>query len=224
MVIPDDYPNIIYTFVANCPTKDTIYTFQGKTYRLPDDKVALCDALYPGTGKVFIKDNQQLSRVSITFEEYDIPDDIFYLSASAFSNCDLITDITILGNIKNVGEYIYNFSTKETRVGAPFNNCANLKTITLAEGVTTLSALAVNCPNLSTVNLPSTLTEIGEHAFGMGYGGDNDLSALKEITLPDSVTKISTKAFPSTIESVTYKGKTYKSNQFPNLYKAVNGN
>ncbi len=47
---------------------------------------------------------------------------------------------------------------------------------------------------------------------------------LKSITLPDSISELDDGTFWfSDIEEATYKGKTYKQNQFPNLIKAVNG-
>ncbi len=79
-----------------------------------------------------------------------------------------------------------------------FYNCPNLKSVTFAEGVTKIDGnIFYMCPKLETITLPDSLTHLGEAWLSGGA--------------------------PKYLQ-VTYKGVTYKSNQLPNLYKAVNGN
>lgn len=73
------------------------------------------------------------------------------------------------------------------------------------------------CKNVTSVVVSEGVTKIGQGAFKM-------CEKLKSITLPDSISELDDGTFWfSDIEEATYKGKTYKQNQFPNLIKAVNG-
>ena len=86
-----------------------------------------------------------------------------------------ISEITIPGTVETIGTY-------------PFYSCPVLATVILSEGLTTIPDwfLAVN-PAVNSIILPSTLKVIGIYAF--------QGTALTEITIPDSVTTIGTRAF-----------------------------
>ncbi len=78
-----------------------------------------------------------------------------------------------------------------------FNNCFNLKTVQLNEGLTSIGSFAfAACYKLDSVNFPSTLTKIEDIAFA----GDG---ALKDIQLNSGLETIGTRAFfqakPSTL-------------------------
>ncbi len=220
VVLPDNYVTDSYAFLSNCPSKNTVYTFLGNTYCLPDDKIKLQDALFPGTGKMWIRDSDNsLLRVSITIKDVVIPDNVTSLSENAFYNCDLIENITIPVDLisfrtrRNGG----NVEFTEQGTHAYFNNCPNLKSVTFAEGVTKLETndteeqaivdmdhpdnargIFYNCPKLETINLPESLTEIGVNAFA-------GCTALKSMTIPGNVKelKIGTFLGCTALESVT---------------------
>lgn len=86
------------------------------------------------------------------------------ISKFAFENSGL-TKATI--NVKSIDENT-------------FENCKNLDTVTLNEGLESIKANAFNgCANLKNIELPSTLRTIGQGAF---YG-----TSIKSITIPSTV-------------------------------------
>lgn len=220
VVIPENYVTDSYAFLSNCPSKNTVYTFLGNTYCLPDDEIKLKDALFPGTGKMWIRDSDSsLVRVSITIKDVVIPDNVTSLSENAFYNCDLIENITIPVDLISFRTRRNGGSVKFTEQGthAYFNNCPNLKSVTFAEGVTKLETndteeqaiddmyhpdnargIFYNCPKLETINLPESLTEIGVNAFA-------GCTALKSMTIPGNVKELKTGTFLgcTALESVT---------------------
>jgi len=94
---------------------------------------------------------------------------------SAFFNCGL--------ECFNVPEGV------EVIESAAFNDCKNLKSITLPKSITTIKGEAFAfCFLLEKIVIPEGVEVIGERAF---YGCFN----LKSITLPKSITTISSEAF-----------------------------
>lgn len=70
-----------------------------------------------------------------------------------FRNCDLLYDIVIPGNIKEIGELA-------------FFGCSNLSTVKIEEGVETIGAGAFSQTKIKEVVLPSTIKKLGEMSFG----------------------------------------------------------
>ena len=132
-----------------------------------------------------------------------LPQSLTTLGNNVFSGSRL-TSVTLPGGLKNIGRNV-------------FFGCTNLKTATLAEGITAISngsahpvqSRAPNtqsqgsislewgteisgffayCTAITTITLPSTLTAIGDYAF-------DRCTALKTITLPASLTTIGQEAF-----------------------------
>ena len=84
------------------------------------------------------------------------------------------------------------YFTGLTAIGArAFNNCTNLKSVTLPQTVTSigLSAFA-GCSSLESIRLPQALTEIVNYAF-------SGCSSLESIELPNSLESIGSSAFSS---------------------------
>ena len=69
-----------------------------------------------------------------------------------------------------------------------FADNEDLRSITLPEGVTSLTGTFKNCTSLESVIIPDCVTEIGDYAF---YYCDS----LTSVTIPDSVTSIGSYAF-----------------------------
>lgn len=70
-----------------------------------------------------------------------------------------------------------------------FSNVADIKMLTINEGVTSISLNAFGfCYNLTSVTIPNTVKSIGDNAFTF-------CSSLTSITIPNSVTKIGDNAF-----------------------------
>ena len=70
-----------------------------------------------------------------------------------------------------------------------FYDCYNITSVTLPEGLTTISAGAfMYCSKLTTINMPRSLTCIGDSAFFK-------CTSLTDVTIPESVEEIRTHAF-----------------------------
>ncbi|MDE6238740.1 MAG: leucine-rich repeat domain-containing protein, partial [Muribaculaceae bacterium] len=70
-----------------------------------------------------------------------------------------------------------------------FNYCANLTSIAIPEGVTSIeTATFQGCSNLTTITIPKSVTSIREYAF-------NYCSSLTEVAIPEGVTSIGVHAF-----------------------------
>ncbi len=107
---------------------------------------------------------------------YAVPDGVTTVLASAFYNCDILTEIVLPTGVTSIGE-------------RAFSNCNSLASITIPEGVTSIGDSAFyNCYCLASVTLPESLTSIGDSAFYL-------CTALTSITLPESLTSIGASAF-----------------------------
>jgi len=99
---------------------------------------------------------------SVGITSITIPSSVITLEAQAFQNCTGLTSVTMYCDVPS-----YCFSRTDS---ARFYNCANIRSITLGEGV----------------------TSIGQRAF---YGYNNWLDWLDSITIPSTVTTIANQAF-----------------------------
>ncbi len=125
-----------------------------------------------------------------------IPDSVTSIGKWAFYGCSSLTAVTIPGSVTSIGE-------------AAFAWCKTLPAITIPASVTEIGESAFyGCTSLSSLTIPSSVTHIGEEAFS-GCSGLSDQRGFvvirgvlygyfgveREITLPDSVTRIETAAF-----------------------------
>lgn len=120
-----------------------------------------------------------------------------------------------------------------------FNNCSNLETITLADGVTGLGMYAFSgCKSLQSVNLPDSVTAIGQSAFSgcnslqsitipnsvsgiIGTYAFSGCKSLQSIIIPDGITKIDAGVFSGceNLQSVTIPDSaTFNSSSFSRYY------
>ncbi len=96
---------------------------------------------------------------------------------SAFEWRENLASVTIPDDVKTIG-------------ARAFRYCSALSSINLGEGLAVIKNLAfTECTNLTAATLPQTLESIGENAF--------ENCRLPSITLPDSVTNLSYRAFYS---------------------------
>ena len=80
-----------------------------------------------------------------------------------------------------------------------FQNCSNLTSITLGDGVTSIDSYAFqNCSNITSITIPNSVTSIGSYAF-------QNCSNLTSVTIGNGVTSIGENVFNgcSSLESIT---------------------
>ena len=87
------------------------------------------------------------------FDEYvTIPDCVNHISYRAFAENPYIKHVVIGQSVQGHVSYC-------------FDECKNLETIELPEGITTITSLASRCENLRTVKLPKSLLHLANNAF-----------------------------------------------------------
>ena len=105
-------------------------------------------------------------------EQAVLPESVTRIGDRAFLNCDSLRTFTFPQNIKEVAGWV-------------LEGCDALTKVTLAKGTTSIGESAFNsCRKLSDINLTdqTSLTTLNNYAF---YG-----TALKNVTLPNSITEI----------------------------------
>lgn len=127
-----------------------------------------------------------------------LPADVTSIGYNAFAKSG-ITDMTIPGTVKTIGDYA-------------FENCQNLKTLTLSKGLERIGYQAFGqCNQLAHLTFPTTLKEIQSYAFawcqnlstidfaeGLQYIGDYAFYScqnLKNLHMPTSLRRIGSYAF-----------------------------
>lgn len=137
-----------------------------------------------------------------------LPTSLEEIGHYAFGNCSNLEDINIPANITSLGNYaFYNCSKLATDFTFPknihevpqgiFYNCYKLKNVKFHNSTTSIATEAFyGCTSLTTISLPQSLTRISPKAF-FGAG-------LTSITIPGSIKTISSAAFASTkLTSIT---------------------
>ena len=108
----------------------------------------------------------------------------------AFSDCTILTSITIPDSVTSIGRFAFCF-------------CTNLETITIPKNVKFDSNGCTfdYCTSLKNVKFSSGIEKIPDYLF---YGG-RFLNSLKSITIPDSVTSVGYRAFSNcrNLETIT---------------------
>jgi len=177
------------------------------------------------------------------------------INNSAFQGCSSLTEVTIPSSVTTINNSAFqgcsslssiggkdsNASVKmeciNTYIGeSAFQYCSGLTTVSLPNGVTTITNAAFyQCINLTNVTIPSSVTSIGRQAFRVCRG-------LTSVTIPSSVTSIDEFAFGGclsltsiTVEATTpptlTNGPFYDTNDCPiyvpsasvDTYKAASG-
>lgn len=121
------------------------------------------------------------------------------IKASAFYNCDGLTDITMPNSITSIGESAFSGCNNLTSIAIPnsvtsigeraFFGCNNLAKVTNGNGITSIGDYAFNhCNHLTSITIPDGVMTIGAFAF-------HYCSKLTSITIPESVTDIKKSAF-----------------------------
>lgn len=129
--------------------------------------------------------------VSLTAVE--LPGNLTTIGHTAFAACFNLEEINLPDSMTSIGEDAFASTAISSAVipsgvktlNYTFNDCENLNTVKLSEGVTTIGVQTfAECTGLTEISIPSTVTSIGANAF-------SNCSSLAEIVLPDGVFTIS---------------------------------
>ena len=135
--------------------------------------------------------------IDIPAEYAGVP--VTQIAQSAFSGCNMITQVNIPASVTSVGSNAFdgctmlktvNFAGEDCTVGlAAFRYCTVLESISLPARLAEIPAEMFSyCTSLSDVSIPSTVKLIGERAF-------EACSSLTAVNIPASVNSIGKNAF-----------------------------
>lgn len=153
-----------------------------------------------------------------------IPEGNFDFNSQAFSNCRSLKNIYVDPNNKRYSSDngIMFSKNKDTIIRFPkgrseteyvipdsvikignnaFEDCGNLLSITIPNGVTTIGSAAFECTSISAIDIPESVTEIGGSSF-------RQCVKLEEIDIPKNVEYIESYTFYycKALQKVTIKG------------------
>ena len=108
-----------------------------------------------------------------------IPYTVTDIGNSAFYNCKKLKISTLPSKLTKVGNYAFGFCEGITAMTIPnsvtqlnysaFYGCSNLTSLTIGTGLKSIGAYAFENTGLTTQYIPSTVTTIGNYAFGFTY-------------------------------------------------------
>lgn len=128
--------------------------------------------------------------------EVVIPDSVTYIGNRAFYSCNKLLEVVIPNSVTYIGNIAFGSCYNLLEIVIPnsvtylgdnaFSSCSNLSNAILPEGLTYLPRGLFNMTNIKTIILPDSITEINSAFFW---------TPLEEIYLPESVTHIDEYAF-----------------------------
>lgn len=109
----------------------------------------------------------------------NIPAGLTVIDEETFSSCEELTEVIIPEGVETISTSAFYSCTKLKKVRTPnslkhieysaFNDCVKLNQIDFPEGLEVIGEEAFRSCPLDNIVLPSTLREIGKHAFGCYY-------------------------------------------------------
>lgn len=142
------------------------FTVNGVVYRITDTGVAVNN---------LAKDNN-LNGIVYVPEEVQYGSTTYKVTGIDYLGNRDIKEISLPGTIKNIADWT-------------FQNCNNLQTVKLGEGISYVSnEMFYNCTALKHVSLPNSLQNIGSLAFGA-------CTSLKSLQLPKALESLGNSAF-----------------------------
>ena len=150
------------------------------------------------------------------FKETDLvsvtlPETVVELGARAFEGCSNLETVEILGDNSVSFKYSYESYESDHFYHGPFDNCSNLKTVKLPDGMEDICTGAFyGCSSLQSINMPANLQRIGDYAFedcvslpsaefrslqDVGSRAFRGCSGLQWVKLPDCMHNVGESAF-----------------------------
>ena len=128
-----------------------------------------------------------------------IPDSVTYIGEGAFSYCESLTSVTLPSSLYYVEDYTFSGCINLTNITLPktvfsigehaFYYCKKLKSVSIPNSVTKIGSGAFYCcESLTGITIPNGITSIREQTF-------SDCKNLTNISIPDGVTTIEPGAF-----------------------------
>ena len=209
MLNPDEEVEVYYATKAEIKAIDTDGNQNATRFKVKETLLFKIGNEYTVT---FDKTNMKV-KITGDFGEVGsiitIPDGVTYISDSAFSNCDGLTNIIIPDSITSIGNNAFSncsnltnvtIGKNVTSIGDSFDYCEELTSLTVAAGNTTYKSyenciytkdgqtLVVAARGLTNITILDGVTSIGNSVFSNCY-------RLTSIIIPDSVTSIGDNAF-----------------------------
>ena len=204
---------------------DEIKTATGVEY----DKLSVVRAEVPQN----VVKTQKTFQSAKSLVSVHLPSSLTQISQDGFNGCSALVSVNIPVNCQSTGQYAFSGCGSLTSVvfegtsfitlgDRTFEYCSNLESITLPEGLETISSrVFYGCNKLAECNLPSTLTTIKSQAFQsckfatavIPVGVTSlpskafDYCSLRTVTIPNTMTSIDSNAFAgSGVTTIIYTG------------------
>ena len=144
----------------------TKYTGKAKSVSIPQ-KIGGYNVLSVGSSA--FRGNKTIT--TVTF-----PSTVTSIEDRAFENCASLSKVTLPSNIQSLGSYVFKgtaissvtIPASLTDVGnyGPFTGCANLTSVTFASGMTTIPyRILYNSKSVKNITIPDSVTKIEDGAF-----------------------------------------------------------
>ena len=186
ITIPDKVEKISPLAFFNCNNLTKISVSAGNKNFIAEDAL------------LYNKDKTKLILCLFTATQAKIASTVKEIGENAFLDCKKITELEIPDGVITIGDWAFARSSlvnitlpdSVTAIGRGiFNDCKDLETVHMGNGITELPYLTFeNCRKLAVVTLPQNLESIELRAFTRCAG-------LISLTIPKSVTSISREAF-----------------------------
>ncbi len=225
LTIPEGVTSIPSNMVSGCTNLETL--------NLPSKITTIPSGAFKGTG----------------LKTIGLPESLTQIPTNLFQNCTRLESIVIPANVKTIGSYAFAGCTSlksanipdpcvkidrsafdgsglesidvnnATDVTTAFNNCKNLKSITLHKVTNIANQGFSGCSALTSITLPATVTKVNSWAFA-------GCSSLKEVifesSTPCTVSNTSFTTSALAVSPATYVDAIYVPDNAVDAYKAAN--